>query len=862
MSNSTKQVVLKFGGSSVSDKKSWDHICNIVKERRAQGYDVCIVHSALSGVSDLLQEVTAIKSQQKVNEILSAIKRQHFELSEALGLDAEILLKEYLTELEQLVQCIVPVGEAGYPIQARIMAMGELMATRIGASYLNKHDIETDWQDARELIKSKEQKLITEKRAFLNAECDDEPDKALQSTFKSLKPVVLTQGFIASNNEQKTVVLGRGGSDASATYFGAKLQAERIEIWSDVPGMFSANPHELPSARLLKNLTYSEAQEIATNGAPVLHPRAIAPAQKYQIPIHLGCTQRPDVEGTVISMSAPEEPGSVKTIALRKDIILVSMESVLMWQKVGFLADVFGIFKSYGLSVDLLSTSESNVTASLDPITNSHFNEVKEAFSKALSEFCEVEIIQNVSAVSLLGRHIRTILHQLSDFFEVFREHKIYMVDQAVSDLNFTFAVDSNRADRLVKELHKKLVTNAINQNVLGPTWTDLMDIEIKRKKTVSSWWLQKRDELIEIAKEKGSVYVYYGGELKQNIKQIQRLEAVSSCFYSMKANSNKEVLNTFYEAGLGFECVSINEIERLFEFFPEIDPKRILFTPNFAPRREYKQSLALGVHLTVDNIYPLRQWPELFENREIFLRIDPGYGMGHHKYVKTGGNESKFGIPRYEIQEVKKIVKETGAKVKGLHAHTGSGIKNESLWKNTAEILHQTAQEFDHVEILDLGGGFGIQQFEMQGKLDLEKINHLLNIFKKEHPEYKLWVEPGRFLTATAGVLLTPVTQLKGKGNVRYVGVNTGMNSLIRPALYGAYHPIVNLSKIDDALTETVNIVGPICESADKLGIDRQFPKSVEGDIILVANTGAYGYVMSSNYNLREPAGEIMIDE
>jgi len=858
MHNSTRWVVLKFGGSSVSDRKNWDCICEIVKKRVEQGYQVCIVHSALTGISDRLQKLIEASSQEEADKILADVERRHIKLGELLELDAEAILRENFIDLKRLSRQMISTGEAKYAMQAGILAQGELMATRLGAAFLNQKRIETNWADVRRLLYSKSQKLISDKRAFLNAECDYEPDEMLEKNLANSKRVVLTQGFTASNSEGKTVLLGRGGSDASAAYLGAKLQAERIEIWSDVPGMFSANPREISSARLLKDLTYSEAQEIATNGSPVLHPKAIAPAQKYQIPIHLGCTTRPDLEGTKITASVPEEQGSVKTIALRKDIILVSMESVLMWQKVGFLADAFGIFKKYGLSVDFISTSESNVTASLDPITNSHFNDIKEDLTTDLSQHCEVKIIENVSAISLLGRHIRTILHQLSNFFEVFSEHNIYMVDQAVSDLNFTFVVDSSGAEDLVKELHDKLILNSVNQNVLGPSWINLMGF--KKQKNKSEWWRKKRPQLLKIAKETGAVYVYSSDELRENIERIQSLEAISSCFYAMKANANKHVLKEFYKAGLGFECVSQDEIERIFELFPEIDSKRILFTPNFAPRREYEQSLKRNVNLTVDNIYPLQNWPELFENQEIFLRIDPGYGMGHHQYVKTGGNKSKFGIPRSKMEEAKRIVEKTGAKVIGLHTHTGSGIKNEMQWKETAETLYQIAQEFKDVKILDLGGGFGVQQFDMQEKLNVAAINRSLLDFKNKHPKYELWIEPGRFLTATSGVLLAAVTQLKKKGDIRYIGVETGMNSFIRAALYGAYHPIVNLSKLDKPATQTTTIVGPICESSDTLGAGRNFPETEEGDIILIANTGAYGHVMSSNYNLRKPAEEVFI--
>ena len=160
----------------------------------------------------------------------------------------------------------------------------------------------------------------------------------------------------------------------------------------------------------------------------------------------------------------------------------------------------------------------------------------------------------------------------------------------------------------------------------------------------------------------------------------------------------------------------------------------------------------------------------------------------------------------------------------------------------------------------MNLGGGLGVPERPDQSALDLQAIDASLAPLKAANPSLSIWLEPGRFLVARSGVLLTRVTQIKGKGDVRYIGVNTGMNSLIRPALYGAYHRIVNLSRLDQEATEVVSVVGPICETGDRLGVDHLLPPTEEGDVLLIANTGAYGYTMSSRYNLREPAEEVVI--
>jgi diaminopimelate decarboxylase/aspartate kinase len=161
---------------------------------------------------------------------------------------------------------------------------------------------------------------------------------------------------------------------------------------------------------------------------------------------------------------------------------------------------------------------------------------------------------------------------------------------------------------------------------------------------------------------------------------------------------------------------------------------------------------------------------------------------------------------------------------------------------------------------VLDLGGGLGVPDKLGGDVFDLQALDNSLIGIKENFPKYELWLEPGRYLVAEAGILLTHVTQVKGKGDQRYIGVSTGMNSLIRPALYNAYHEIINLSRINDALSETVNIVGLICETGDTFGVDRQMPPTEEGDVIAIANAGAYARVMASQYNLRPTPSEIVI--
>ncbi|MDH3989553.1 MAG: hypothetical protein OEV34_10510 [Gammaproteobacteria bacterium] len=373
-------------------------------------------------------------------------------------------------------------------------------------------------------------------------------------------------------------------------------------------------------------------------------------------------------------------------------------------------------------------------------------------------------------------------------------------------------------------------------------------------------WWLGKRGELLQIAEQNLNAYVYDLASIERAVRNILSLESVSRVLYAVKANFNADVLRSLANAGADFDCVSPGEVERLRDVLPDRADGRILFTPNFAPRDEYEWGVNEGLRVTLDNLYPLKAWPELFAGQDIFVRIDPNQGGGHHEHVVTVGTQSKFGVSLDEIDELERLVKAANTKVIGIHAHSGSGILDPGNWHSVAMALLQVATRFPDVNVLDLGGGIGVPAKRDDPVFDLDSLDSLLVDFRKSHPQYNLWLEPGRYLVSGAGVLLTHVTQLKGKGDMRYLGVSTGINSLIRPALYGAWHEIVNLSRIDEPATESVTVVGPICETGDKLGSDRTFPNSEENDVVLIANVGAYGHVMSSRYNLREIPPEIVI--
>ncbi len=879
-------VVLKFGGTSVSSVSNWHNIAGVVRARIASGLRPVIVHSALSGITDRLESLlsavtgaarsgasaaapTAAHAATPVAAhaatpvtLLQQIEGAHRDLAKRLGIVPSPTFETFLRELRVMAETLALGGPLSDGLRARVMAMGELLATTLGYTFLNAQGIATEWADARGVLRAEHRHGATLKASLLSATCDFSPDAALQARWRAVDRVIITQGFIASNDAGDTVLLGRGGSDTSASYFAAKLKAARLEIWTDVPGLFSANPRAVPTARLLRALHYDEAQEIASNGAKVLHPRCILPVRQYKIPLHVYATQAPGLEGTIVTANVADSAAQVKAIAIKKGITLVSMDSPGMWHQVGFLADAFQIFKLEGLSVDLVSTSETNVTVSLDPTANTLDAAALDRLTAALGELCRVEILGPCASLSLLGHNIRGILHEMGSAFELFQDQKIYLVTQAANDLNFTFVIDESQGDRLVQQLHERLIQSIGSDKVLGPTWLQLF-AEEKGAVPAVNWWEDpaKRSRLLEIATRESAAFVYDTATLDAAIAAVQRVKSVKRWAYAMKANWHPQILRRMYAAGLTLECVSQGELEHTFRSVPGIAPERVLFTPNFAPRSEYEFGFALGVRVTLDNLHPLKMWPEVFRGRDIFLRIDPGFGRGHHQHVRTAGVHSKFGVPLNEADELVALTQSAGVRVTGLHAHTGSGVFNVDNWTETGALLADLSARFPHVSVVDLGGGLGVPEQVGHNEIDLSALDRGVAGLAKAFPHIEFWMEPGRFLVAKAGVLVAVVTQLKGKGDVHYVGIATGMNSLIRPALYGAHHDIRNLTRLDEPMSHRVNVVGPICESADQLGADRWLPQTLEGDVLLIATCGAYGYAMGSNYNLRPPAAEFMIE-
>lgn len=859
---SDRWIVLKFGGTSVSRRHRWDTIGRLAKRRAEdQGARVLVVVSALSGVTNELQAI-ANGADDAPARIATLVER-HRTFAQELELDPDAVLGAGLAALQALS---ADARAASRPLdwQAEVLAQGELLSSKLGEAYLRADGLDIQWTDARDWLEAVSLPNASVWSQRLSVNCRSESDPALRERFGAQPTrLLITQGFMARHADGGTAILGRGGTDTTAAYFGALLGAQRVEIWTDVPGMFSANPREVPDARLLARLDYAEAQEIATTGAKVLHPRSIKPCRDGGVPMAILDTENPDLPGTRIDGAALTVPG-VKAISRRNGIVLVSMESIGMWQQVGFLADVFERFKRHGLSVDLIGSSETNVTVSLDPSENLVSTDVLAKLSADLAEICRVKVIAPCAAITLVGRGMRSLLHKLSDIWAAFGKERVHLISQSSNDLNLTFVIDEADADGLLPHLHAELIRGGAmpvqDASVFGPSWREIF--QGPATPAPAPWWHARRERLLRLADGATPAYAYDLSVVRERARALNAVEAIDRRFFALKANPHPDILRTLYAEGFGLECVSLAELDHVLGLFPDIDPQRILFTPSFAPRGEYEAAFERGVTVTLDNVEALRNWPEVFRGRNLWVRLDLGRGEGHHAKVKTGGTASKFGLPLAALDKFVAAARAIDARIVGVHAHLGSGVDLPKHWQQVYAELAGLADGIGTVETIDIGGGLPIPYKPDAVAFDVAAWAQGLAEIKAAYPRYQLAIEPGRYMVAESGVLLLRVTQVVEKDGVRRVGGDAGMNALMRPALYEAYHGIHNLSRLDDARKVAFDVVGPICESGDVLGHARWLPEATaEGDVLLVADAGAYGFVMANRYNLRELPRQIAFD-
>ncbi|MES2389831.1 MAG: diaminopimelate decarboxylase [Bacteroidota bacterium] len=331
---------------------------------------------------------------------------------------------------------------------------------------------------------------------------------------------------------------------------------------------------------------------------------------------------------------------------------------------------------------------------------------------------------------------------------------------------------------------------------------------------------------------------------------------------YAAKALTNVNILRIMRNLGAGLDAVSIEEVHM--GLYAGFSPEEILYTPNCVSFNEIREAADLGVKLNIDNISVLEQFGnEYGDSVACCIRLNPHISAGGNSKIQTGHIDSKFGISILQLRHVLRIVKAHKMKVTGLHVHTGSDFLNSDVFLQGAELVFDAANDFPDLEFIDFGSGFKVAYKEGDITTDIEELGSRMSaafttFCKNYGRELEIWFEPGKFLVSECGFLLARANVVKTTPATVFVGLDTGLNHLIRPMLYDAYHEIVNISN-PDGVKRVYTVAGYICET-DTFGYDRKLDEVREGDLIGFRNAGAYGFSMSSNYNSRMRPAEVLV--
>lgn len=368
-------------------------------------------------------------------------------------------------------------------------------------------------------------------------------------------------------------------------------------------------------------------------------------------------------------------------------------------------------------------------------------------------------------------------------------------------------------------------------------------------------------------------LYVISEKRIRDNYNRIQdaliRNYKYIRIYYAAKANSNLAVLNILRSQGAYLDAVSPGEV--FMGLISKYTPDRIMFTGNSVRNDELKMLADANITVNIDSLSELDRLLKIAVPPVLSIRVNPEIGAGHHVHCVTAGPDSKFGLWEDEAMQAFVIAKRARVERFGIHMHIGSGILDVEPYVLAVEKLLNVAKRVHEevgvdFEFIDIGGGFGVPYKPEDKEFDLAAFSSkVVAPFKAKVAEYGLGkpflcVEPGRYLVCDASILITTVNTIKVTPTKKYIGVDAGFNTLIRPAMYGSYHPLLIANKLGMADKETYDVVGPICESGDTLAKDRALPIVEEGDLLAVLNAGAYGFSMSSQYNARPRAAEVMI--
>lgn len=381
-------------------------------------------------------------------------------------------------------------------------------------------------------------------------------------------------------------------------------------------------------------------------------------------------------------------------------------------------------------------------------------------------------------------------------------------------------------------------------------------------------------EQLLSAAQQFGTpLYVYHAEKIKEQYQKIAAAFSIldTKFFYASKALTNINVLRYINEIGCNIDCSSINEVK--LALHAGFEPERILYTSNGIAFSEIEEAVAAGVNINIDSLSNLEKFGKKYgHSYPVGIRIRPNIMAGGNLKISTGHTGSKFGIPVEHLPQIEAVVNENNIFIRTLHIHTGSDIKDAAVFVKGIEVLFEMIPHFPELEVIDLGGGFKVPYKPGEVETDVQLLAEKIKETFDNHPvagdpekigtskKFQLWFEPGKFIVSAAGYLLTEVTVLKDTGAIEFAAVNSGLNHLIRPMMYDAYHFISNLSN-PNGKEKVYTVTGNICET-DTFAADRSLNEIREGDILSFHNAGAYGFEMASNYNSRYKPAEVLFKD
>ena len=366
-------------------------------------------------------------------------------------------------------------------------------------------------------------------------------------------------------------------------------------------------------------------------------------------------------------------------------------------------------------------------------------------------------------------------------------------------------------------------------------------------------------------------LYVYNEEILRTRCKEIMNLVSYENFVphYSIKSNTNIHLLKIVREEGLHADVMSPGEIYLALE--SGFTPEELFYIPNNATPDDMRYAIERGILTSVDSLAQLEMYGSLNPGSKVAIRFNPGIGAGHHEKVITAGKKTKFGVNPEDIDIVNMLLEKYNLTLVGINQHIGSLFMNDTPYIQSTSFILEFAKQFDNLEFIDLGGGFGIpyHKQEDEARLDMQalgmKLDEVLHNFAASYgKKIQFQIEPGRYIPCESGIVLGTVTSLKSNSGIHYMGTDIGFNVLQRPIMYGSHHDIElysqNVNPSHNTLTP-FTIVGNICESGDILAKDRMLPTPNVGDLIGIMDAGAYGFSMSSSYNQRPRCCELLIE-